>query len=250
MLNETKDYNKLNNLYQNFNSIKNTYFSETKDFMELPKLYPLNQKSWLNFSRNKEDKEKELAFKGNFYFKGKFYSKILTIKLKLKNKCDTYCFFYLDEKKDMKQGYIKINSKEKEKEIMNTLKDGPLEFINNLRNNNSNCVNEWLSLNYIELFFPENKKIKTNNNYTSFFEGKKSIILNPQNKKIDNTNLEIKNSMDKNYNILKKSFRKSQMSLSLISNSTLDNENDTSENISDKKINIYNNNYKINDINN
>ena len=200
LFNEPKDYNNLFNLSRNFNLIKNTYFSEIKKIKELPELYPLNQNCWLRFVRDKE-KEKELAFEGDCYFKGKFFTKILTLKLKIINNCKTYCFFYLDENNDIKQGYIKINKIEKEDEIMNTLKDGPLKFINNLRINNSN-MSEWLKLKYYEIIIFEIIKNKTDDNYTDCNECGKSIILNPQNTKIDNVNIDMKNTMDNNYNIV------------------------------------------------
>ena len=133
--------------------INDTYFLELKEIKELPKLYPLNLDCWLKLIKN-IDKEEKLASKKNNHFIGKYLSNILILKLKIINNDIVYCFFYLDEKNNIKQGYIKINikNKEKEKEIMNTLKDGPLEFINNLRNNNFNDINQWLTLNYIELF--------------------------------------------------------------------------------------------------
>ena len=220
-LNEQKDYNNFNNLFSNFVFLNKRLFSDIKDINNLPKLFALNKNCWLELYGIKDKtKERELIFKEDFYFKGKFYTQILILKLTIINNCKVYCFFYLDEENDIKQGYIKINNKQTEKEIMNSLKDGPLQFINNLRNNKSN-IYEWLKLNYFELVFPVKEKINPSNNYISFHGSRKSIIVNPKNKKIDDANKEIKNFMDDNYDTLRKSFRNSLLSSSLISSSTL-----------------------------
>ena len=80
----------------------------------MPRVYPLKDICWFYFIRNK-NKEKELVFEG------KFYNKILLSKIIFINECNIYCFFFLDEKNDTKQGYIKVNRKDKENEIINNL---------------------------------------------------------------------------------------------------------------------------------
>ena len=50
-------------------------------------------------------------------FEGTFYYKILFSQIIIINDCNVYCFFFLDEKNELKQGYIKINKKEKEIKI-------------------------------------------------------------------------------------------------------------------------------------
>ena len=97
------------NSYKKFKMINNDYFFKVTTIKELPRVYPLNQECWLNFIKNKE---KELNFEG------KFYNKILFFKLLALNKCNIYCFFFLDEINNIKQGYIKINQEDKKKEII------------------------------------------------------------------------------------------------------------------------------------
>ena len=125
IFNEQKDINNLINLYINFKLINNDYFFKVTTIKELPYVYPLNENCWSNFIRDK-DKEKELIFEG------KFYNKLLLFKLMTINNCNIYCFFYLDKKNKINKGYIKINKKHKEKEIIdNLIINGPIKFINN-----------------------------------------------------------------------------------------------------------------------
>ena len=68
--------------------------------------------------------EKELMFEG------KFYNKIFLSQIIIINNCNVYCFFFLNDKNQINQGYIKINQKDKENEIINNLKNnGPLQFM-------------------------------------------------------------------------------------------------------------------------
>ena len=189
-----KDDNKLIHSYQNFNLINNSYFFKLTSFKELPKVYPLNEICWLYIVRNKYI-EKELMFEG------KFYNKIFLSQIIIINNCNVYCFFFLNDKNQINQGYIKINQKDKENEIINNLKNnGPLQFINNCRNNNSNnpnIINEWSNLKYFELFFPTYQMNKINNNYSNFNNDKNITILNTNNRHIDHDKIKINNYLDK-----------------------------------------------------
>ena len=226
--NGQKNNNNLIKTYYNFELINNDYYYKVSTIKELPRLYPFDEKCWSHFNI---DKEKELKFKGEFF------NKILIFKLIIINSCNVYCFFFLDEKKDINQGYIKINQKDKENEILNNLiKIGPLEFINNLRNNNSN-ISQWLKSKYFDILFPEKTFIINH------------PLINPENTKIDITQSKIKNDLDQNYNEIKPSFIGSEGS-ALFSNLPLDNDNNTkNKNINLKNKNDYNSKIYNNEIN-
>ena len=83
---------------------------------EFPNLFVLNEETWEAISSNKEQFIK---------VGGVLYNKILIFKIsyissQIKN--NIHSFFYLDNNRNIRQGYIKINENKKEKEIINALK--------------------------------------------------------------------------------------------------------------------------------
>ena len=95
--------------------------SKTKDISEsfiyfeineFPNLFGLNQETWEAISSNKEQ---FLKVGGGFYNKILIF-KISYISSQIKN--NIHSFFYLDNNRNIRQGYIKINENKKENEII------------------------------------------------------------------------------------------------------------------------------------
>ena len=65
--NGPKENNNSIKSYKHLKLIDNDFLFENTTIKKLPRVYPLNQKYWLNFIN--KDKEKELIFEGKFYNK-------------------------------------------------------------------------------------------------------------------------------------------------------------------------------------
>ena len=121
-LNESEKIEK----YKKFELIDNYKFIYSNKIQELDPIFILKEDLWSSFIR---DKSKEISIK----IKGYLGNKILFFILNTKNQnvnVKIYCFFFLDENKILRQGYIKINENDLEKDIINKLEnDTPLNFL-------------------------------------------------------------------------------------------------------------------------
>jgi len=158
------------NLYNNFETINNTQFSNLNlesNLILFEKIFFLDEKTWNSMFINKEN-EKMIQTK---QFKGCFYDKILIIELISENNYKMYCLFYLDnknKKKKLMQGFLKINNLGKEKDILNIFKCNKLDFISECY---YNLGEKLFKFSYFELFIFE-----CNNNLKKV--DKKTIIMN------------------------------------------------------------------------
>ena len=149
--NENKSNDELIKLYKNFKLIDNT-LPITFSLKDLESVFPLNEESWKSFVKDGA-KEKPNMFQGEFGYN------ILIFKIKKEERI--YCFFFLDENNDLRQGYILFYRTNLEKKMIEELKRmTPLEFF---RKYNIKYDNEGLQLfNYYEviIFNLEKNEIK------------------------------------------------------------------------------------------
>jgi len=111
--------------YKEFERIDNYKFLYSNKIQDLPPIFVLKKDLWPILIRDKI-KEEAIIFKGHFGNKILIF-KIETLSLNIYDKI--YCFFFLDNK-ELRQGYIKIDTNNSEEEIINKLKnDTPLKFL-------------------------------------------------------------------------------------------------------------------------
>ena len=195
----------LNNKYIKYELIDNNNLFNIHEFIQLPNIFPLNEKCWFSLIRKKE-KENEIKIKANFY------KHILIFDLNIQCINDRiYCFFYLDKKNIIMQSYIKINNKDKEGEIINCLKNyGALYFISKFINNNPENSNYYRFEDFEMLIFEsQNKNINNINNMkipTVLNNKKKYYTKIIVKKKKDN-----KNKINQNSSIVKENNMKKEI---------------------------------------
>ena len=197
-----KMYNKeTKTLITHSNQSNNNYLFNSLNIEQLPRVSMINENIYLFLS-------KKGCSNISIKTRGKFYNKIFVCdKITLKNKIeknDIYVFFFLNDQKILRQGYISIHSNDKEK-ILNNLKNGNLLYnINKQKNNVLNIYDNRIYNNFndfqmvisendnINIFTKKNslknntKKenisiIYTNNNKQNFIKIDKEKYLNIQN---------------------------------------------------------------------
>ena len=107
--------------YKNFKLIDNNILINSNLIIELPSIFPLNEATWNSLVKNpaKEKPFKVLAF----------YNKQVVI-FYLKKEERIIGFYFLDEKDELRQGYIQMYRKKLEENMLKSLKnDTPLEFL-------------------------------------------------------------------------------------------------------------------------
>ena len=150
--NEKKDNDELIKLYKNFKLIDNKlpFISSLKD---LKSIFPLNEESWKSFVKD-ETKEKPNIYRGEFHYN------ILIFKISKEERI--YCFFFVDENNELKQGYIQIYRNNLENKMIKELGSvTPLEFF---KKYNIKYDNEGLQLfGYYEVIIFNLEKNEKNN---------------------------------------------------------------------------------------
>ena len=151
--NENKNNDEIIKLYKNFKLIDNNS-TNVYSLRELKSVYPLNAETW-NFFIKDETKEKPNIFQGEFGYN------ILILNINKEERI--YCFFFLDENNDLRQGYILFYRTNLEKKMIEELKRmTPLEFF---RKYNIKYDNEGLQLfNYYEVIIFNLEKTEKKNN--------------------------------------------------------------------------------------
>jgi len=136
------------NYYFDNNILKNELFN-AKSINSLPEIFPLNKSCWLSLQEN--------YYYQQYILDANFYNKLLLFDLKKNIKSMIiYCLFFLDDKNQLRQGYLQIKDKNNENKIINTFTENePLQIF---KNNNINIDNKKLlchsnTLNYDLLIF-------------------------------------------------------------------------------------------------
>ena len=114
----------LNELYEKYKDTNNELFSAFLEpeinIKELPKIFILNEIMWENV-KNEEDNVINTINSIGYVENKMLLLKVLDL---------IYCFFFLDRKKQIRQGYLQIINQEKENEIINNFKKVGLENFN------------------------------------------------------------------------------------------------------------------------
>ena len=146
-------------------------FFKSKNINDFPKLFVLNKESFLTLFKNKNDEKP---------FKGKFFNKIFIIEIVIESNFKIYCFYFLDQLIQLRQGYLYFHILDKEEKIINDFKVDFIKTLKNYKNEqNSQSIinnkffyisNEEFDLhifeyekNIINLFKTENKNFKEKN---------------------------------------------------------------------------------------
>ena len=151
--NENKNNDEIIKLYKNFKLIDNNS-TNVYSLRELKSVYPLNAETW-NFFIKDETKEKPNIFQGEFGYN------ILILNINKEERI--YCFFFLDENNDLRQGYIQFYRTFIENQMIEELKHNtPFEF---LKKYNIKYDNEGLQLfSYFEVIIFNLEKTEKKNN--------------------------------------------------------------------------------------
>ena len=177
-----KNKNKLIKNYKSFKDINNNqlmdiYSDPKSNLSNFPKVSVLNINTW---RRIQKENGKSIPIKSVSVF----YNKLLLITLIKYN----YCFFFLDQNNQLRQGYIKILNPNYEGEIINQLQDKNINFILGYEKEIKKCkyirdgklviTNDELNINIdkkfnIKIFgYNKNEEEKINNftNIINFFK--------------------------------------------------------------------------------
>ena len=148
---ENKKNDEIIKPYKNFKLIDNE-FPNVSSLRDLKIIFPLNEESWKSLVKD-EKKENPKIFQGQFGYN------ILILKMSKEERI--YCFFFVDEKNELRQGYIQIYRTNIEKAMIDELKfDTPLEFF---KKYNIKYDNEGLQLfSYFEVIIFNLEKTEKN----------------------------------------------------------------------------------------
>lgn len=107
--------------YKNFKLIDNNKLLNSYSIIESPSIFPLNEGAWNSLVRN-QAKEQPFKVKG-------FYKKDVLLFF-FKHEERIISFYFLDEKEQLRQGYIQMYRKKIEESMVKSLKyDTPLKFL-------------------------------------------------------------------------------------------------------------------------
>jgi len=116
---ENNNNDELIKSYKNFKLIDNE-LPNVFSLKDLKSIFPLNEESWKSFVKD-EQKEKPNIYEGEFGYN------ILILKISKEERI--HCFFFVDEKNELRQGYIQIYRTNLEKKMIDELKrNTPFEF--------------------------------------------------------------------------------------------------------------------------
>ena len=179
IFNESHNEYELFSLYKQFENIDNSDLLSLKDFNKLPKLFILNDKCWFSFVKD-ENIEKPIKLKGQFI------NKMIIIDFIKEKNYTIYCIFFLDKKRQLRQGYLQINELEKEKN------NYFLDFMNQY---NKELTDERMEfqLNHCKYLIFEYKDIKIKNYNTTNFPNNININNSIKENFISLESTEIKN---------------------------------------------------------
>lgn len=193
-----KNKNKLIKNYKSFKDINNNqlmdiYSDPKSNLSNFPKVSVLNINTW---RRIQKENGKSIPIKSVSVF----YNKLLLITLIKYN----YCFFFLDQNNQLRQGYIKILNPNYEGEIINQLQDKNINFILGYENEIKKCkyirdgklviTNDELNINIdkkfnIKIFGYNKNEEEKINNFTNIIKDMKekeekqkdnTIVINPK----------------------------------------------------------------------
>jgi hypothetical protein len=99
--------------------LKKKFESESMD--SLPRILILNRNCYTSLADDLRKKFLNVT--------GTFYNKLLLIDLK---KADTYCIFFIDNKGNVRQGYLKINKNDDNEIIKKFMEEEPLTLLKEL----------------------------------------------------------------------------------------------------------------------
>ena len=148
---------KNNNNYDLNNNILKDELFNGKNIYSLPEIFPLNRSCWFSISENYHYQQ--------YILEVNFYNKLLLFDLKKYIKSVIiYRLFFLDDKNQLRQGYLQINDKTKEIIMINTFKENePLHILksNNIYINNEQIFYHSDALDYdLFIFEYDNEKYK------------------------------------------------------------------------------------------
>ena len=148
---ENKKNDEIIKPYKNFKLIDNE-FPNVSSLRDLKIIFPLNEESWKSLVKD-EKKENPKIFQGQFGYN------ILILKMSKEERI--YCFFFVDEKNELRQGYIQIYRTNLEKKMIDELKrNTPFEFF---KKYNIKYDNEGLQLfSYFEVIIFNLEKTEKN----------------------------------------------------------------------------------------
>ena len=193
-----KNKNKLIKNYKSFKDINNNqlmdiYSDPKSNLSNFPKVSVLNINTW---RRIQKENGKSIPIKSVSVF----YNKLLLITLIKYN----YCFFFLDQNNQLRQGYIKILNPNYEGEIINQLQDKNINFILGYEKEIKKCkyirdgklviTNDELNINIdkkfnIKIFGYNKNEEEKINNFTNIIKDMKekeekqkdnTIVINPK----------------------------------------------------------------------
>ena len=158
----------------NNNTILGCFTEKNIKIEDLPKVFPLNKNIWANIQKENNDELTSITSIG-----------IYSNKLLVINVLNTiYCFFFLDNKSRIRQGYLNIINIQEENKIINDFhQKGVFEFIKKNQNELDDNKLE-ISTNDYKIYIFEYYKLNKNNIIDDDFEEitifkRRSMTLNP-----------------------------------------------------------------------